>query len=153
MKALELKVPPVAVFLLFALIMWAAARVLPAFSFDLPFREYIASAIGVLGILAGVAGVIEFRRAETTVNPMKPETASSVVSSGIYRHSRNPMYLGLLLMLSGWAVFLASFLAIVLLPLFVLYMNRFQIIPEERHLLSKFEAEYAEYTMRTRRWL
>jgi protein-S-isoprenylcysteine O-methyltransferase Ste14 len=87
------------------------------------------------------------------VNPTQPETSSTIVTSGIYRWSRNPMYAGFLLILAGWAVQLASIAAVLLLPAFVLYMNRYQIQPEERALTDKFGAEYLSYRRRVRRWL
>ena len=104
-------------------------------------------------VLVVIGGVVAFRRAKTTVNPMKPDTASSLVVSGIYRYTRNPMYLGFLLLLMAWAAALSNVLALVSLLAFVLYMNRFQIVPEERMLASRFAQDYAEYRARVRRWL
>ena len=92
-------------------------------------------------------------RAGTTVNPIKPETAGSLVVSGIYRRTRNPMYLGFLLGLAGWAVFLSNALAFIFLPVFVLYLNRFQIRREERALASVFGKDFAAYQSKVRRWL
>ena len=87
------------------------------------------------------------------MNPIKPDTASSLVSSGVYRFTRNPMYLGLSVTLLGWAMFLSNPLALLAVPLFVLYINRFQINPEERVLSSLFGAGYAAYKEKVRRWL
>ena len=92
-------------------------------------------------------------RARTTINPVKPSSASSLVITGIYRLTRNPMYLGSLFILLGWAVFLANVLAFLLLPGFVLYINRFQIIPEETALSGIFGSEFATYKANVRRWL
>ncbi len=100
-----------------------------------------------------VAGVREFRRASTTVNPLTPAAASAMVRSGIYRHTRNPMYLGMLLVLAGWAAWLASVAAVAVLPAFVLYMNRLQIEPEERALASLFGSDFEDYRRSVRRWL
>jgi protein-S-isoprenylcysteine O-methyltransferase Ste14 len=105
------------------------------------------------GIAIAVAGVREFRRARTTVNPLTPAAASAMVRSGIYRHTRNPMYLGMLLMLAGWAVWLASVAALAVLPAFVLYLNRLQIEPEERALASLFGRDFEDYRRSVRRWL
>src|SRR4051794_16193375 len=153
MHVLELKVPPVAVVLLMAALMWLVARAAPAFELALPARGFLAVGLAVAGVAASLSGVVSFRRAKTTVNPMKPDSTSSLVSSGVYRYTRNPMYLGFLLILLGWAVFLSNVLALVVLPVFVLYMNRFQISPEERVLASLFAEEYAEYQASVRRWL
>lgn len=104
------------------------------------------------GVVAGL-GVVSFRRAQTTVNPLTPQAASSLVTTGIYRVSRNPMYLGMLLLLAAFAVFLANAAALIILPVFILYMNRFQITPEERALSSMFGPDFTAYTERVRRWM
>jgi len=148
-----LKVPPVAVGVIAAALMWLVASAAPAFDFMLPANSVCAVSLTLIGILTCLAGVVSFRRAKTTVNPMKPDSTSSLVVSGIYRYTRNPMYLGFLLILLGWAVFLSNVLALILLPVFVLYMNRFQISPEERVLASLFPDDYAQYRARVRRWL
>lgn len=100
-----------------------------------------------------LAGLYEFQKAKTTFNPMTPDDASSVVTSGVYRVSRNPMYVGFLLLLIGWAIWLSHPLPFFLLPVFVLYMNRFQILPEERALSAKFGKAYDSYQQGVRRWL
>jgi len=153
MRSLELKVPPVVVVLLTAALMWLVAWAAPAFRFSFPARGLLAIGLALVGFLTSATGVASFRRAATTVNPMAPDSASSLVRSGIYRLTRNPMYLGLGLILLGWAVFLSNALALCLLPGFVLYMNRYQIEPEERALSRRFGHEFATYTSRVRRWL
>lgn len=153
MQWLELKVPPLLVWLVFAAAMLGLSHLVPQFALTLPAASVIAIALVAAGAGIACAGVIAFRRQRTTLNPLKPDASSSVVSSGIYRFSRNPMYLGILLMLAGWAVWLTSIAAIVLLPGFVAYMSRFQIEPEERALLAKFGPPYAHYKARVRRWI
>jgi protein-S-isoprenylcysteine O-methyltransferase Ste14 len=100
-----------------------------------------------------LAALVGFLRAKTTVNPIKPASTSSLVLTGPYRFSRNPMYLGQLLLLLGWATFLANGVAYLFAPVFVLYINRFQIVPEERSLCAKFGAEFLAYKARVGRWL
>lgn len=151
MRALELKVPPPAVALTFALLMWLISWAVPQLGFDFPGHIVVAVAFALAGTIIAVLGVASFRRAKTTINPMKPESSTSLVVSGIYKFTRNPMYLGLLLVLAGWAVFLSNVLAFLLLPAFVLYMNRFQIEPEERALRARFPEEFAAYERRVRR--
>lgn len=153
MRALELKVPPGVVVLLTATLMWLASRAVPGFSLPLPTREAVALGLVVVGVTISGWGVVSFRRARTTMNPLKPGAASALVMSGPYRHTRNPMYLGLLLALTGWAVFLSNALAFLLLPAFVLYLDRFQIRPEERALASRFGEEFTAYQSKVRRWL
>ena len=153
MQALELKVPPLAVGFIIGALMWLAKRIVPAMSVEFPGRRPLAITIGVAGAIIIILGVASFRRAKTTVNPMKPDTSSTLVVSGIYQRTRNPMYLGFLLILVGLAIHLSNVLAFMFLPAFVLYMNRFQIEPEERALGSLFGPAFESYRLRVRRWL
>ena len=125
----------------------------PRLSFTLAGSSAIALALVTLGGALAFAGVVAFRDKRTTVNPLTPAASSFVVSSGVYRVSRNPMYLGFLLALAGWAVYLSNAGAALLLPAFVAYMTQYQIKPEERALLGKFGSEFAQYMSRVRRWL
>lgn len=150
---LELKVPPVALAVIAAVLMWCARSAAPDFAFPFPSNGMFPVVLAFLGALVCLGGVVAFRRAKTTVNPMKPDTTSSLVVSGIYRYTRNPMYLGFLLLLLAWAAALSNVLALVSVLAYVLYMNRFQIVPEERMLASRFARDYEEYRASVRRWL
>ena len=153
MRSLELKVPPPAVALVIAVLMWLLSLAAPALAFAIPARTLIAIILAAAGVATAIAGVVTFARAKTTVNPTTPERSSSLVSWGIYRMTRNPMYLGLLLELTAWAIFLSNALPFLLLPVYMLYINRFQIAPEERALTSLFGREYSAYQSRVRRWI
>lgn len=153
MKSLELKIPPVALVFVFAVAMWLVSVVAPTFQFSLPSRHLLALILALGGIGVILSGVVSFRRAKTTVNPLKPETATVLVDSGVYRFTRNPMYLGFLIVLLGWAMFLANVLSALILVGFVSYMNRFQIIPEEKALSTRFGSAFTIYSKRVRRWL
>ena len=153
MNALELKVPPLALAVAFALAMWLAAAQAPVLAFELPAHRVIAALVASLGVALVLVAGLGFRRAGTTVNPTKPQATTSVVDTGIYRISRNPMYVGFLLVLAGWAAFLSHVLPFLFLPAYVGYMNRFQIAPEERMLGARFGAGYENYRQRVRRWL
>ena len=153
MQALELKIPPPAVGVLIAGAMWGISLVAPLFELPAFIRIGAAVTIALVGGGFSLAGVVSFRRARTTVNPMKPETTSSLVCSGVYRVTRNPMYVGLLFVLVAWAVFLSSAWALFGPLVFAFYMNRFQITPEERVLSAMFGTEYSAYKSRVRRWL
>lgn len=153
MKALELKVPPLALVLVFAGTMWLASAYVPSLIFALPWRHALALTFVSAGVMISLAGIVVFRQAKTTVNPIKPETTSAMVTSGVYRLSRNPMYLGFLFVLIGWAAMLSHILAFALLPLFVVYMDRFQILPEERALSAKFGQDFTKYKHSVRTWL
>ena len=153
MCVLELKIPPPAVGLLVGGLMWLVKRATPALNFMFPGRHSVAILVAIAGAVIIGLGIVSFSRAKTTVNPMKPDSASSLVVSGIYAMTRNPMYLGLFVILIGWAMFLSNALAFVCLPLFILYLNRFQIEPEERALAALFGGAFAVYRSRVRRWL
>ncbi len=153
MRFLELKVPPVVVFIICMIGMWAAAQRLPAPGADLPGKYAIAALLFLAAVVAGVRGVIAFRHHGTTVNPHTPGKSASIVTTGIYAYTRNPMYLGLGLGLVAWTVFLGNLAAALGVPVFIVYMNRFQIAPEERVLAEKFGAPYDEYCRRVRRWI
>ena len=109
--------------------------------------------VAVSGGFIALLGVVAFSRAGTTVNPMKPGSSSSLVVTGIYSVTRNPMYLGVLLVLLAWAINLASALTVLFLPGFVWYMGRYQIEPEERALASLFGSAFTAYAARVRRWI
>lgn len=147
------KIPPPVVTLIFGLAMWLFARFTPRIEVPSGLSVTMAIVLLVLGILSCGLGVYEFRRARTTVNPLKPETASALVSRGVYQYTRNPMYLGFLLFLIAWAVYLASPVTLLGALGFVFYMNQFQIQPEERVLQRIFGDEYKNYKARVRRWL
>ena len=149
----NLKIPPLAVVVVMAILMWASALAAPTLALDIPGREVIALLLAGGGVAISISGVVSFRRAGTTVNPLKPEASSSLVSTGVYSVSRNPMYLGFLMLLLGWAIYVSNALAFAFVPAFVLYMNRFQIEPEEQALTSRFGQEFVAYTVRVRRWL
>jgi protein-S-isoprenylcysteine O-methyltransferase Ste14 len=153
MKFLEHKIPPPAVGLGIGVLMWFLASL--AAPLEVPFgvRAGIGLALLVVGVATAISGVVSFRRAKTTVNPLQPEKASSLVSSGMFQYTRNPMYLGMATALLGWAAYLASWPALLGVPLFVLYINRFQIVPEERVMASLFGADYAAYKEKVRRWI
>ncbi len=150
---LEFKVPPLAVLLVASLLMLALATVLPQLTFPLPEKNLLAAVVAMVGVSTCLAGVVQFRRAKTTVNPMRGATMTSLVTRGVYRMSRNPMYLGFLLLLAALAIYLANAAALVVLPLFVFYMNRFQIAPEERALHALFGEAFTSYKSKTRCWI
>jgi protein-S-isoprenylcysteine O-methyltransferase Ste14 len=153
MRWLELKVPPPVVVLVAAVLMWLASSLVSPLPVPFGVRAAIAVVLVCAGAAIDVVAIATFRRSRTTVNPLKPRTASILVTHGVFRFSRNPMYLGLVLDLVAWAVYLSNWLAVLVVPLFVLYLNRFQIAPEERVLESMFGERYATYKERVGRWL
>lgn len=153
MQSLELRIPPVVVVVVFAAAMLGLSWLTPLATFELPGSRIASFCLALLGMAAATAGILAFRTSRTTVDPRTPDAASTVVVGGIYRFSRNPMYLGFLCMLAGWVVYLSNATAALLLPAFVAYINAFQIKPEERILLSKFGPRFTEYMGSVRRWL
>src|SRR6185436_13319651 len=132
---------------------WATSYASPMLDFSLPTKSFWSASLVLIGVATCLSGVVSFRRAKTTVNPMKPNSTSSLVVSGIYKYTRNPMYLGFGLVLLGWSAFLSNLAALALVPAFVFYMNRFQILPEENVLASLFPREYPAYCAKVRRWV
>ena len=150
---LETKIPPPLVMVLLGVLSWVGVRYLPALSFRLPFTTVIAVAIAVAGLALNGCPKLALGRAGTTVNPLRPGSATHLVTSGVYRYSRNPMYLGQAVILLGWALYLHSVIGFLAVPAFVLYISRFQIAPEERHLCARFADEYIAFCRRSPRWL
>lgn len=150
---LQLKIPPAIVTFVIAAGMWWIAQNI---NYDWAAFESVLKVeilfLGIGGIL-GLAGLIQFYRSSTSIDPHKPDKTSKLVTDGIYSISRNPMYLGLLFILAGYAFYLANLLTFLLLPIFVGYMNRYQIIPEEEAMEEKFGDEYLRYKSEVRRWL
>jgi protein-S-isoprenylcysteine O-methyltransferase Ste14 len=153
MNPLENRIPPPLVMVVTAAVMWGIAQLAPAIRIDGSFRIAIAGALAMLGGLFAVLGFRAFGRAKTTVNPINIQEASSLVTSGIYHYTRNPMYLGLTGLLLAWAVYLAVPWTILGPVAFMLIITRFQVIPEERVLREKFGPAYATYKRKVRRWL
>jgi protein-S-isoprenylcysteine O-methyltransferase Ste14 len=153
MHALDLKIPPPVVALLIAAAMWGISLATPSVDVRAFIRLVAAAVIALAGVATALSGIAAFRRAKTTTSPLKPETTSSLVTSGVYRFTRNPMYVGVGLVLLAWAVFLSSAWTLLGPLAFILYMTRFQIIPEERVLSGMFGAAYSTYQAKVRRWL
>ena len=152
MSFLDLLIPPPLVALLAAAAMWGATLVAPSASGP-SFRVPLAIVLAIAGLALSTSGRLAFRNAKTTANPLKPQAATSLVVAGIYKATRNPMYVGLALVLVGWAVFLWSAWALLGPVGFVAYIARFQIAPEERALAVLFGEEYSAYKSRVRPWL
>jgi protein-S-isoprenylcysteine O-methyltransferase Ste14 len=153
MNVLENRIPPPLVALVLAAGMWGVAEVAPPLGLELAIRVPVAVMIALAGLAFDFSGLLAFIRGKTTVNPLRPERASVLVTGGVYRFTRNPMYVGMLLFLFAWGVYLDCLLAFAGPVLFVLYMNRFQIGPEERVLKQKFGAPFEDYMGRVGRWL
>ena len=148
---MELKLHPPVVMLLGAALMKLLAVWLPLMS--LPQAPWLAMVLVALGVASGISGVVAFWQQRTTVNPHTPDRTSALVTGGIYRLTRNPMYLGMALFLAAWALWLGQLTPWAGIGVYVGYLNRFQIAPEERVLAQKFGAAWEAYRGRVRRWV
>ncbi len=153
MKALEHRIPPPLVALVVGVLMWLAMRAFGLAPTTSDYRRAVSVALALLGVVTAFTGALTFRRVGTTLNPHTIEKASTLVTSGIFGVTRNPMYLGLTIVLSAWAVWLGSPWLLVGPALCALFLQRFQIMPEEAMMREKFGAEFETYCGRVRRWL
>lgn len=150
---LQLKIPPPVYFLIFGILMWVIAKkVFPDFIvLESPWNR-IAFPFMLLALFIDGLALVQFIRKKTTINPLNPNNTHLLVTKGIYRFSRNPMYLGLLIWLLAWGLYLGNFLSLLFLPLFVYIITIQQIKPEEKILEEKFGQTYLDYQKRVRRW-
>jgi len=149
-KALKL---PVILVIIFMASMSILDVVMPGFRVEFQYSYILSPAIFAFGLLVILLGGRLFRKAKTTVNPMTPEQATELVTSGIYSVSRNPMYIGILALLIAYTIFIGNIVNFLLLPLYIGLVNKLYIIPEEKALEKLFKNKYIEYTRRVRRWI
>ncbi|TNE79664.1 MAG: isoprenylcysteine carboxylmethyltransferase family protein [Gammaproteobacteria bacterium] len=153
LNELKLKVPPLALFLLTALLMWLLARWLDAHTtFSALWSLVIMLTLGA-GLAVIAVSALTLYLGKTTLDPRFPHKTGRLITGGIYAYSRNPTYLGLLLLLLGWNLYLDSLYATPGLLLFFGLVTRLQIVPEEQALEMQFGDSYLGYCQRVRRWL
>lgn len=150
---LNMLVPPPLALLIGIALVWGLSEWLPATNIDLPGRAWIAGLLFAAGLGLMILAAWSLERAHTTINPIWPDHARHLVTSGIYRHSRNPIYLGDALFLTGVTLWLGDWAGLAIVALFVLFIDRVQIRAEESALRRLFGEGYAEYCRRVRRWL
>lgn len=149
---MKLKLPPVVVLSMFAGLMYLLAEFLPFGDFVFFGQQYLMLGLVAFAFMIGVFAILQFVSSKTTVDPMAPNKAAKLVTSGLYKFSRNPMYLAMLLLLLAFGIWLGNAFNTLLAAGFVAFMNRFQIIPEEEALKQLFGKEYQDYVARVRRW-
>ena len=149
---MALKLPPALVFIIFAVIMYLVATFLPVGYFDFFGRYLLIKILLSIAVILGVVSLFQFFRSRTSIDPMNPSKAGKLVTKGLYNYSRNPMYLALLIILLAWGLWLGNAFNTIVAASFVAYMNKFQILPEEEVLKSKFGKEYEKYMIKVRRW-
>ena len=116
-------------------------------------EKILGSVIIISGLIVTASAVVLFKKNKTTVTPINPSKSTKLVTGGIYKYSRNPMYLGLSFLLSGVSIIINPIGGFVFIPLFIMYLNYFQIIPEENAMTDLFEKEFLEYKKSVRRWI
>ena len=148
-----LKIPPPLQGLIAGFLIWLCAVALPGATVQFPGQQSIAIIIAMFGLGIDFTALIAFIKAKTTINPLAPETTNQLVISGLYRYSRNPMYVGMLLLLLSWTLWLGTPLGLLPVIGFILSINKLQIIPEEQALETKFGDAYRTYKQQVRRWI
>ena len=150
---MRLKTPPAVQLFISALLMWIISIYAANFRFIFKFNNELALFCLIIGGTIIVFGIAAFRKAETTVTPLHPDKASSLVNMGIYQYTRNPMYFGLLLILFSIGFYLQNLASMFVLPIYVWFISKYQIIPEEEALQKVFRDDYKDYQDRVRRWI
>ncbi|NNM13993.1 MAG: isoprenylcysteine carboxylmethyltransferase family protein [Gammaproteobacteria bacterium] len=150
---MDLKIPPLVQVLFSALLMWLVARYVQFGTVNFNTRSSIAAMLLLVALSVVAMAILSFRTARTTVDPMNPERASAMVSRGIFRYSRNPMYLGMVLLLLALVLYLGNIMNLLVLAGFVSFIVQFQIKPEEKALEKTFGEQYRNYKAQTRRWI
>ena len=154
MRKLELRIPPLLLTACCAGLIISLHYFLPYLNFrtNVLFRIFAKTTM-IIGFAGMACAALQFRWQNTTLDPRQPDKTRRMVCSGLFACSRNPMYLGMAVLLAGLALWGANLIGFFLLPGFVIYLNEFQIKPEERILLQMFGAPYMDYMTRVRRWL
>lgn len=153
MRNLELKIPPLVLMVVVALMMWLAAVAMPLVLITFAGQVAVALILAIAGAQLAISATRTFYDRQTTVNPLTPDASSTLITDGVFKLSRNPIYLGMTLMLAGLAVWFGALTSVLGVPLFVIYMTRLQIIPEERSLQAQFGEAFSAYCQQTRRWI
>ncbi len=149
---MTLPFPPALQIMIVGGLAWLLADNYPVYPIGAAIR-FVTYGLAVAGVIIIAISIAAFIRERTTINPVKPEAANTLVVTGLYRFSRNPMYLGTTLLLVGWAGYLGDVIAVAPVVFYFVSMTVFQIKPEEKVLREKFGAQYDDYAKRVRRWI
>ena len=145
------KIPPPIVTLTFILLSFWLANYLPKLAFN--YQGLSSLLMILIGLTIIVIGVKTFNNSDTTINPLNPSEASHLVTEGVFSYTRNPMYLGMVIILLGVSIYNGVYIGIIILPCFIFYITEFQIKPEEKAMEEIFAGDYTDYLKRVRRWL
>ena len=148
---LKTKIPPPVIALFFIALLYLSTYLIPAFRID--YQTILAVICLVAGFSPVGIAFFQFKKKDTTLDPRKPENSTELVVSGVFKYSRNPMYAGLTMVLVSACLFLGAWSGLVLIPVFILVINRLQILPEEQAMKKLYGKQYAEYCKNVRRWI
>ena len=149
---MKLKIPPVVILFLSLGIIFGVTYLFPTFGYSFSYQTLLSRIFLSIGVLVAFSGIISFRIKGTTTNPGQPSKATALVTGGIYKYTRNPMYLGMALILFGGIIRIGNPMTFLGLIFFVWYLNQFQIKPEEVALTELFGEKYKDYCSKVRRW-
>jgi protein-S-isoprenylcysteine O-methyltransferase Ste14 len=148
---MKTKIPPPLVMIFFGICIFVSKKILP--EIDIGAFGYLGFVFYSIAAFLIISAGAAFRKHQTTVNPLKPDSASSLVSSGVFKYSRNPMYLAMVFMLIGVSLNKNILGGVIFTPIFAWYITIFQIIPEEESMAKLFGEEFDNYRSKVRRWL
>lgn len=153
MRWLDNRIPPPVILLICLVLMRLLSEIPSSISIGFAQDFILPAILLILGLGLMLAGVIAFRKAQTTVNPLSPNSASALVEAGVYRITRNPMYLGMALITIAWAFYLSNPWSLIGVVGFVVFINHYQIKPEETAMSALFGDQYVVYKQKVRRWI
>ncbi|NMP15982.1 isoprenylcysteine carboxylmethyltransferase family protein [Thalassotalea sp. Y01] len=153
LEKLELKVPPLLLVIIFLLGIYLLPHSPIFIGPEVHWLHITGLALTAIAVLLVLFAVFGFSKEKTTVDPMHPDKTDALVVKGVYRISRNPMYLGFLLLIVALGLALNTLWLFPLAIVFILYINRLQIVPEERFLQQKFGDAFTFYCQKVRRWI
>ena len=151
MISIKTKIPPPLVALTFSLLVAYSKSIFP--KVDIEYGSVFGSFMISIGSIIILSAIIEFKNYKTSLTPLNPSNATKLIVHGVYKFSRNPMYLGLLLILSGISIIQNPIGGLLFVPSFILYITHFQIIPEESAMLDLFKDDFSKYKENVRRWI
>ncbi len=149
MKFLECRIPPPLVMVSFMVLVW----LFDSQTSTVIWIQGVSAALAIFGIVIARSSIVGFLKAKTTVNPLQPQTATKLVVDGMFKYTRNPMYLAMAAWLMAWSLLFVEFWSLVPVVGFMSFITRFQILPEERSLITLFGDDYSQYKTQVRRWL
>ena len=147
---LKTKIPPPLITLICILIIYFFEK---EFIFFRDWNIYLSGFFLLWGLIIIAFAVFKFAKTKTTVDPTKPSKTSSLVISGIYRITRNPMYIGMLFLIISFTFYKLSLVGAIVIPSFIFYINKYQIEPEEYEMRKKFGENFEDYCKKVDRWI